>query len=202
MYQIKINGVKYNIPQSIDEITIGKLMEFRKIDGDYSKFLFWGIGAEPHLTEENEYEVTMAMGLISSLSTEIYEFFNSKEKLQLPESITVLGEEIKLTKSLINDLPYWGYERAKQVVIKHGKIYQDTEVFDPTDDIPSILAHYLYTYCAKKQYNESEAEKFIDVINDIPMKEAIQLGGFFLRKHKDLFPSNKKPSKLKLIRNT
>lgn len=202
MYQIKLNGIKYDIPSSIDEITIGKLMEFRKIGDDYSKFLFWGIGAEPHLTEEHEHEVTMAMSLISMVSTEIYEFFNGKERLQLPESITVLGEEIKLSKGLINDLPYWGYERAKQVVIKHGKIYQETEVFDPTDDIPSILAHYLYTYCTKRQYNESEAEKFIDEINDMKMKEAIQLGGFFLRKHKDLFPSNKKPSKLKLIRNT
>lgn len=202
MYQIKLTGINYKIPQSIDEITLGRLIKFRQIGDDYSKFLFWGIDAEPHLTEENEFEVTQAMSLISSLSTEIYEFFNSKEKLQLPESITVLGEEINLTKSIINDLPYWGYERAKQVVIKHGKIYQDTDVFDPTDDIPSILAHYLYSLVTKKKYGEPEAENFIAVINDMPMKEAIQLGGFFLRKHKDLFPSSKKPSKLKLIRNT
>ena len=196
-----IQGVSYNVPTSIDDISIGRFIEFRNIDPNNNLDLaHWIINAKPTFKDSDtiEMELTNLFALAEPALNEMYEFMNSKQKNDVPESIEVLGSHFKMKKGLLNDLPYWPYVIAKKIIIEEAK----KDVFDPTDAYPRVLAHYLYNFTTGKEYTEKRAEEYIDVINDIPMKPAIQLGNFFLKKQQNLFPQSKSSLKAKSIRNT
>jgi len=194
MLKIKLQGKPYSIPNSIDDVSIGKFIELRNIDpSDHLAILHWALNDTPFIKEEGNIEQELAniFTLIQPTITEIYAFMNNKAKYDMPKTIEVLGSTVKIKGGLLNELPYWAYVVTKSIVIKN--VGNDT--FDPTDDIPRVLAHYLYKYVTGNDYTETRAEEFIDVVNDIPMKQAIQLGNFFLKKHQSLFPLNKSNSK-------
>lgn len=201
MYSVKINNISYdNVPSSIKDVTIGRFVKFRDVMKDSPlELIYWALDCKPTFThtETVEKELAGLLSLIDPVSKEIFAFIKSQAPGNVPESITVMGYEVKLKKGLLNDLPYWPYVVTKNIINQEAK----SERFDPTDRIPEVLAHYLYAAVTKSEYSEAKANDFVEVINDIEMVPAIQLGNFFLLKHRDLFPVNKKylSQKLKTI---
>ena len=197
MLKVKLQGQLYSIPSSIDDVSIGRFIALRNIDpNNHLAILHWALNDTPFIREEGHVEQELAniFALVQPAINEIYAFMNNKEKNDVPKTIEVLGSMVKIKGGLLNELPYWAYVVTKSIVIKAV----GNEHFDPTDDIPRVLAHYLYKYVTNNDYTEARAEEFIDVVNDIPMKQAIQLGNFFLRKHQGLFPSSKSSLRQKL----
>lgn len=198
MLKISLQGKPYNIPSSIDDISIGRFIALRQIDpNNQLAILHWALNDTPFIREEGhiEQELTNIFSLINPVIKEIYAFMNNKAKNDTPKTIEVLGSVVKIKGGLLNELPYWAYVVTKSIVVKHAK---DLDNFDPTDDIPRVLAHYLYKYVTSNDYTEARAEEFIDVVNDLPMKQAIQLGNFFLKKQQGLFPRSKNSLKARL----
>lgn len=200
MIKVSIQDNIYPIPTSIDDITIERFIEFRNLDPNSPlDLIYWILGCYVKFEETNSIERELAniLTLSQPCIDEMYSFMNSKNKYDTPSSIEIFKETIELKKGLLNELPYWPYVVTKSIIIKN----LENPNFDPTDDIPTILAHYLYEYVTKNKYTEKNANEFVDVINDLPMKPAIQLGNFFLKKQQDLFPSSKNSLKVKLSRS-
>ena len=191
MYQVKINDVNYDVPQSIEDVTIGNFIKFRNTPHtDELQVLYWAIGAKPIFrhTDTIEAELSNVFALFNPVKDEIYAFLKSVDKMKVPDTIEVLGVTVNIKQGLLNDLPYWPYVVTKNIVLQEGK----KDPFDPTDRMPEVLAHYLYSVVTKSPYDEAKANDFIEVANDINMVPAIQLANFFLLRHSDLFPLSKK----------
>lgn len=201
MYSVKINGISYdNVPSSIDDVTIGRFIKFRDvIKTNPLELIYWAIDCKPAFTHTDTVEKELAglLSLIDPVSKAIFAFIKANDTIDPPETIEVLGCEVKIKKGLLNDLPYWPYVVTKNIIIQEAK----KEPFDPTDRIPEVLAHYLYSIVTKSEYSEAKANEFVEVVNDIAMVPAIKLGNFFLWKHRDLFPLNKQSlsQRLKMI---
>lgn len=189
--RVSINSIAYDIPSGIEEITIRQLISLRNLpDKDYITILNWAVPALDMAmlttnTKQTERELTGALTLVNALLNEIFTFMQSPEKIEVPKSVTLLGLVIELKPGLLTSLPYWPYVQVKTIIQQEAK----KEPFDPTDRIPEVLAHYLYSSVTKSKYNEEKAEAFIEVINEMPMIEAIQVGNFFFLKFRNLYLS-------------
>jgi hypothetical protein len=191
MYSLKINNRIFDtVPASIEDVSIGRFIQLRNTElTNPLAVLHWALGekVEFKYTKATESQIANIFSLVNPVIAEVYGFMQTKAKKDVPSSIGVLGRDIKLKKGLLNDLPYWPYVVAKSIIKEEAA----KEVFDPTDRIPQLLAHYLYSEVTKRPYDEAAAEEFVEIINDLPMVQCIQLGGFFLRKLPGLLPSNK-----------
>ena len=196
MYQLKINDQSYQIPDNRNEVTLSRFLELRNTNiSDTLSVIYWGIDAKPEFKESAtiENELGVAFSLTKTLIESIYDFTESKLKNEVPDQIEVMGVTVELRKGLLNDLPYWPYVVTKYILAEELK----KTPFDPTARYPEILAHYLYSSIVKTPYDENKASEFVEVINDIPFTEALQLGNFFLRKQSGL-PQPKRKSFLPL----
>lgn len=201
MYSIKINGITYvKVPSSIEDVTIGRFVKFRNFPhNDPLEMIYWALDAKPVFTHTDtiEKELENLLTLVDPVKKAIYAYLKNDDKMNTPNEIEVMGVKVKLKKGLLNDLPYWPYVVTKNIIMQE----RVKETFDPTDRVPEVLAHYLYAEVTKSEYSEAKAGEFVEVVNEIAMVPAIQLGNFFLMKHSDLFPLNKAnlSAKLKTI---
>lgn len=200
MYSIKIDGKTFdNIPASIDDVSIERFIRFRNFPHtNQLQMLQWALDSTAFVrhTPEVEQQVAKVFALIQPVVDEIYHFCQSGSKYDTPDAIDVLGVEVKLKNGLLNELPYWPYVVTKSIVLEEAK----KKTFDPTDQIPRVLAHYLYSTVTKSPYDEARAEEFVEVTGDIPMIPAIQLSNFFLLKHLDSMPLKHKNLVLKSMK--
>lgn len=198
MLTVKVHDEIINIPESIDDISIGRFIKLRNININNPLQLFeWTIGKSVKLSasKESQQQVANVLTLIEPVLNEVFDFMASGENLLPPDKVTVLGLDIKITKSMIQSLPYWAAIRCKDIVQERSK----TEPFDATDNIPEIIAHYLYEPVTKSVYNEKKADEFIEVINDMPMIDAIKLGNFFLLQQLRLFKNKQTSCLIRLM---
>lgn len=180
MLIVKVHDEILNIPQSIDDVSIKRFIQLRAIDTNNPLQLFeWAIGKSIKLnaSKGSQQQVSNVLTLINPVINEIYSFMASDDKLLPPNKVTVLGLDVKITKSMIQSLPYWAGIRCRDIVQSKAS---EGDNIDCTDDIPEIIAHYLYEPVTKSVYNEKKADEFIEVINEMPMIDAIKLGNFFL----------------------
>lgn len=185
MVDIKINGISYAIPVTIEDVTIGKFIELRSIERTDLNVIHWAIGANPIFKETKTInnELSNVIALTNKVVIDIIDFMSSDKVLNVPKSIDVMGYDVQLKNGLLDSLPYWPYEVVKTIIANEGK----KETFDPTDQYPRIIGHYLYEAVTKNPYDESKAEEFInDVAVNVSMTQAIQLGNFFLHKFKSI----------------
>lgn len=200
MYQVVINGeTYYDVPASLDDVSISRFIKFRNFDQKNPLLMLqWAINAKPHLidTPEIEKEISNVFTLIQPVIDDIYAFMKSPEKGKTPDSVNVLGYDVKLKDGLLNDLPYWPYVVTKEIIRQESK----NEPFDPTDRFPEVVAHYLYSAVTRSDYDEQKANDFVSVINDVPMVPVIQLANFFLLKQQDLFPTKSETFTQKLMK--
>lgn len=189
--RVMINGIGYEVPAGIDEVNIGSFIRLRNLkEQDYISLLNWAI---PNLdlsmlttnNQKVERELTHTLTLVNALINEISDFMQSPERIKVPESVTLEGLEIKLVPGLLTSLPYWPYVQVKAIIQQEAK----KDIFDPTDRIPEVLAHYLYSSVTRNKYNEEKAEEFIELVNLLPMTEAIQAGNFFFLRFRGLYLS-------------
>lgn len=189
--RVLINGIGYEVPAGIEEVNIGNFIKLRNLkDPDYITLLNWAIPALDlgMLTTNNqkvERELTHTLALVNALIQEISDFMQSPERIKVPASIMLEGLEIALVPGLLTSLPYWPYIQVKTIIQHEAK----KEFFDPTDRIPEVLAHYLYSSVTRNKYNEEKAEEFIELVNLLPMTEAIQAGNFFFLRFRSLYLS-------------
>lgn len=198
MLTVKVHDEIINIPESIDDISIGRFIKLRNININNPLQLFeWTIGKSVKLiaSKESQQQVANVLTLIEPVLNEVFDFMASGENLLPPDKVNVLGLDIKVTKSMIQSLPYWAAIRCKDIVQEKSK----TEPFDATDNIPEIIAHYLYEPVTKSVYNEKKADEFIEVINDMPMIDAIKLGNFFLLQQLRLFKNKQTSCLIRLM---
>lgn len=185
MYRIQINQQFYDVPSELSEITIDRFLQFRNLPQQDGMHLHaqWAIGTAADFQHgaNTEQELSNLFALMQPLYIQIYDWMESKQKTNEPKSIEVFGKSVPLRPGLLSDLPYWPYAVCKAKITKAAKD-QNTDFPDMTEHYPVILAHYLYAYCTGKTYDEAEAERFEEIIRDVPMTEAIQLGNFFLIK--------------------
>jgi hypothetical protein len=189
--RVMINGTGYEVPAGIEEISIRKFIELRNLaERDYISLIKWAI---PDLdldmlttkNERVERELSATIALVNQVLNEIHYFMISADRIKIPESVTLEGLEIKLVPGLLTSLPYWPYVQVKTIIQQEAK----KEVFDPTDRIPEVLAHYLYSTVTRSKYNEEKAEAFIELVDLLPMTEAIQVGNFFFLRFRNLYLS-------------
>lgn len=187
MISVQINGNSYQIPQSIDEVSIGRFIKWRNMNHDSPlEVLEWGCGQDVNLLngKDTEQEVAGVLGMIDDVSMEIVRFMQSDYRVKIPKMVTLMGMDIAVTKEMLHSLPYWGAVKCKQIAKEETK----GDVFEPTDRIPEIIGHYLYALVTKSKYDENKAQEFSkDIISEMPMIEAIQLGNFFLLKQMRFF---------------
>lgn len=200
MLDIKINGEMYAIPGSVDEVTIGQFVNLRSIEINDLNIIHWAIGSKPVFKETKTInnELANAIALTNQLVIDVFSFIKSDRVMNVPKSVNVMGYEIQLKDGLLESLPYWPYEVVKTIIQNESK----KEVFDPTDEYPRIIGHYLYEAVTKNPYDETKAEEFIkDIAVNVSMVEAIQLGNFFLHKFKSCL-SKKQQSLIRKPRMT
>lgn len=199
MYSVKINGISYDkVPESIEDLSIARFLSFRETSEDNPlSILQWAIDSKATIEhkENTESEIANVLSLLQPVINDIYTFISSQDQLIVPESINVMGLDIKLIGGLLNELPYWAYVVAKKLLSDEFK----KEKPDPTSHIGTIVGHYIYSLVTKREYNEAKADTFAkDMADEIPMREGIQLGNFFLLKHLDLYPLKQRSSLRKL----
>lgn len=195
--QIQIDGKDYIIPIDIADVSLGKFLELRTLNYMHPYDVFvWAVGPIP-LTDNAATEKVVAnvLSIVQPVIDQIVKFMNSDQRLDVPKSITIMSLTLLLNNNLINRLPYWGAVKCKEIAKEEAAKVKDKggdKAFDYTDRIPEILGHYLYAEITRSPYNESEAEIFSrEVITQIPMREGIKLGNFFILKQKRFFLSKK-----------
>lgn len=184
MVTVKVQGKSFDIPQSIEDISLGRFLDWRQTEqGNHLHYIQWLLNTKEHFKDSDTIanELSNCMSIANNVVPDMIDFIASKERTAVPEVLTVLGFDITFKKGLVNDLPYWPYEVCKTILNKELKKEQP----DETALLPRVLAHYLYTSISKEQYDEAKAETFVDIVNTIPMKEAIQAGFFFFQKLRD-----------------
>lgn len=197
-YSIKIDKLNLDIPSSLDEFTIGQFIELRKLptDKDVSAEIL-SIFTKANIEEirsirynkTNEIKVQEALQLCNHIAQEIKEFNKSIKKFEVPKTVIVLDHTIKIPDDLEKE-PYWPSRKVKEVMLKTIEAENNGKEFDFTDDIPEIIAHYLYKPWTGSDYDEYKADEFIVAINDMKFKEAISLGNFFILRWRKLFLKN------------
>lgn len=193
MYQVKINGKTYNLPSNVDELTLGQFLALRKVDdkntmnricillsADEDEFL-----SMPNNKSINK-EVENVIALAQILNADMTAFFNGGEKIELPQTVTILGKEIKIPGD-IETQPYWASRIVKGIMLDQINKTGTGANFDPTDVIDQVLAHYLYCPYTEMKYNEMQAERFREIVKEMPLKPAVQVANFFFLKSKSLY---------------
>jgi hypothetical protein len=180
MYQIKINGQTFDgIPSSIDEVSFERYLKFLQIDKDNPvEKLRWALDCEPAFenTPVITSQIAKVFQLIQPAIDEIYWFSESYTDAETSSVVNLLGYDVLLQSTLLNELPYWGYVVAKHVLKEESK----RSVYNPIDRFPQVIAHYLYSAITKHSYDEVKAEEFAEIIKSSPMVPCIQIGTFLL----------------------
>lgn len=196
-YQVTIQNQTVEIPASLDEVTIGGLINLRHVNPQSPiEILDWGTSKRLILTDSlsTQRQVANTLSVIDSTIKKITDWMQTDERLRTPEKITLMGLEIVIKPDLLQSLPYWGSVMCKNIVKEQHELCEKNGVeFDATDRIPEIIAHYLYEKVTRSKYDESKANEFArDVIaKQMCMVEAIQLGNFFLLRQKHYFLGRK-----------
>lgn len=196
-YQVSIQNQTVEIPASLDEVTIGGLINLRHVNPDSPiEILDWGTSKRLTLTDSlaTQRQVANSLALIDGTIKKITDWMQTDERLRTPEKITLMGLDINIKPELLQSLPYWGSVMCKNIVKEQHEICKKKGIeFDATDRIPEIIAHYLYEKVTKSKYDEKKANEFAkDVISKMGMVEAVQLGNFFLLKQTRYFLGKRK----------
>ncbi len=193
MYQVKINGLRYDLPESTEELTLGQFLDLRQIkDNSTIRQLSIllsadeGIIADLPNKKSIELEVRNTIALAQVVNKDIERLFTTDEKLIVPKELTLLGKTIAIPGD-IDKQPFWASRVVKQIIVDQVKKTGTGEKFDPTDCTDQIIAHYLYVPYTEMKYNEIRAEEFRQIIRELPLKTSIQLGNFFFLKSKSLY---------------
>ncbi len=173
----------------MDDITISRFIKFRKIDKlNLKEVLVWALDSDLDIQKNpgvyNEYDNVLK--LIFSVVKEMQEFMATDEKHKLTTTLDVLGHEIAINPDFLNNTPPWCNNFAMKVL----SVEMLKETFDPTDCIPEVIAHFLYSEVTKSPYNEEKANDFVSVIEELPMAPCLQFGTFYLRKLIGLYHAN------------
>jgi hypothetical protein len=182
MYSVVINNQIFDrIPSSLQEVSIGRFIKLRNTDPySITQVIRWAVDCDINFPSATEVEKKYGgiLKLVDPVLKQIQEFMNSEEKDSMPDVLDVLGHKVKITTEFLNSIPPWSYLFSKR--------FMNTEAtkvpFDPTDRVPEVLAHYLFSEITQTQYDETKADVLIYAINQMEMKPCIQFGSFFLRK--------------------
>ncbi|WP_158824725.1 hypothetical protein [Mucilaginibacter lacusdianchii] len=142
-------------------------------------------------------EIQSLSNSIFSLSEEIKALYNSDT---IPSDIQLKIKEKPVTVKVVNNLsiePVGAFMVARDIIADEIKLHIERygepdwqKKFNPSLQACSqILAQYLYCPATKKSYDEYQASLFTDVINELPVVEALPIAKhFFLR-----YPNLSKP---------
>jgi len=189
---VNIQGKNFFLPTSIEEISLGRFLEFRKINpANNLQLMQWVLNSKHNFTDTDTIadEIAKCLTIAEPAIKEMYDFIQSGKNHDIPTEVNVLGEVIKFKASFINEMPYWPYEVVKMLIQKE---IEKGDKGDQTELIPQVLSHYFYSIISKSPYDEDKASEFVDIINDIPMVEAIQAANFFFRKCQSSSPGKLK----------
>lgn len=189
MPTIQINEEACVIPEKLSDISIARLIKLRAIDLNNPLEVFeWGIGRSIALSDskKTERQVSNTLGLIYNIISDIHVFMASDERFRIPETVEVLGLTVKIKPGIASRLPYWASAQCRAIIKQeHDRAERLNIDFDPTDRFPEIIGHYLYSEVARAAYDEKKADEFCtEVISEMPMTQAVQLGNFFLLNQK------------------
>lgn len=181
MVTVEIQGKKFNIPQSIEDISIGRFLAFREINpSNHLQLMQWVLNSNHQFEDDDTVanKIASCLTISGGAIQEMYDFMQDKAKHDVPTHVDILGLTIEFKNDFINKLPYWPYEVCKALIGKENT----KENPDLTSIIPDVLSHYFFSLISKEPYDEAKADSFKDIINDIPMVQAIQAANFFFRK--------------------
>lgn len=194
MLQFKLSNKDYTMPEMVD-LSYGMFLKLLKCETDYSRLELL-LNADLSVldgSEKTERQMSGTIALLNNLLEDIHDWLNNRPTAEESKTITVMGKVIKFNKDL-GKLPYWPLTKVKDIVKQMGD-----EPFNQHEHYSSLVANYIYPKFNK--YNEYEAEQFAeDVVNELPFKDVIALGDFFLYTQRHLWMQKRDYSSLKQAR--
>jgi hypothetical protein len=187
MHSIIINNQFYNqIPSSIEEVSIARYIKLYNTDPhNIQEVICWAVDCdiEFQCNTDVEKEYGVILKLADPVLKQIQAFMDSEEKNFMPETLDLLGHKVKITTEFLNATPNWSLLFSRRIM----SVESGNDVLDPTDRIPEVLAHYLYSEITQMPYDEAKANMLIYAISQVQMKPGIQFGSFFWRKMISLY---------------
>jgi hypothetical protein len=191
--------LKVSIPETLDEITLGQLIELQE-KPDINDLEAISIIADiplqnlQNVTDINELYQFAAPVL--ALADQIKYLFNSDA---IPKTITFnLAEGIKKVnvRQNLSVQPAGAFMAAREIIAdeisEQAKLYGDDwqQHYNPSlKACCQVLAHYFYCRATGKPYNEYEAEEFTTEIKKLRVTEALPISKHFFT----CYPALSKP---------
>lgn len=172
-----------DIPESVEELTLGQFIELRKISPEDHISVLSIVGNVPL---EDIYGIRFTKNFVSRLSillqplNESIDRYmsegNSVERFKVPAYVKIMDKAIKVPEDIFK-YAYWSTRKGAMMV---AEAVQSDGLIDMTDRYPELIAHYLYCPYTEMKYDEKRANEFIEIINMLPLTVAIPLGNFIV----------------------
>lgn len=170
----KETEIKFNLPQSWEDITLYQYIELSKWDRKDLIQLFaviTGIDYDVFFNCESE-------GINDLLLTNL-EFLKEPldlEALPLPKEIEIDGKKLEVPQDITQKT--FGQKISLQLYLAEAVKNEKSKI----DCLAFAIALYFFPEIAQDKYNEDEAKKIIPLIEKCKLVEAYPIGSFFLNK--------------------
>ncbi|RKR84896.1 hypothetical protein BDD43_5149 [Mucilaginibacter gracilis] len=184
MLPIKLNGVPYNFPTEVAEISLGQFFALRQSKGILHEICaLTGINHETVSNFKGRDDLDKCSALLNTLGQKLAAGFDGHT---LPKQTVVGGKTIRVPKNLKIE-PVGAFIAVYNLINDEQKRCAAAQIeFDPTNIIPQVLAHYLWLPFMGDDvlYNDEkiENEAYQQQIMTIPITDAVPIANFFFRK--------------------
>lgn len=188
MLPIKLNGLPYNFPTEVSEISLKQFFALRKAKGILDEICaLTGIDRQTISNFKGREDLEKCSLLLSNLGQKLAKGFEGKK---LPKQTIIDGKTIPVPKNLKLE-PVGAFIAVHNLMSEEHKRATAAESnFDPTDLIPQVLAQYFWLPFMGDDvlYSDEkiENEVYMQQIMTIPVTDAVPIANFFFRKYPHL----------------
>lgn len=191
MLVFKIGSLTLSMPDQPKELTLGQFLKLRDEKDIISQLaILCTVDKEDLLgikySDKSEKQLQHAISLTEVLNENIRDFFNSDACTVSPATVEILNKVVRVPQDMEKE-PFWPSRKVKEIIQEKIQETGTGVSFDPTDKAADVIAHYLYVPFTGRPYNEYQAEEFKEVVNTLPLTDAIPLANFFFLKWKSLY---------------
>lgn len=176
-------NIKFSVPQSYGELTLGQFLELRKCKDDEVEIftILSGINRSKfELSKDLSLDIKLS-GYLNFLTRPF-----SDELFLVPDFIFISGKKYPVPKSLAENT--YGQKIALQNHIVETEKNGGNEI----DAYAFVIALYMQPIVTGKPYDIDEVEKLVPEIMNCKVQEVWPLAGFFLSNFEKLLKENLK----------
>jgi hypothetical protein len=187
MIPVKLNGVTYNFPTTLFDITLGQWLDLRKSTGHiYDLSVLTGLDQSTISSFKSVGDLKHCLTLLQMFADS---YDDSISKAKLPSEVKIGAKVIPLPKKL-NLEPFGAYMAVYDIISTEHNTYEaNGNRFSDDKIIENIIANYLYMpYSGLDVFDDEKVDGLIyrKLIRDMNFMDAYTISMFFFRKYPNL----------------